>query len=423
MLPIVLLIVHTLIFWYFALLLHQKKTKLTLIPLYGLTGAFTVFTHTLSSFGSSVMVGNYVFLIASTTYFTTLLLAVIILYLIDGPRAARKVLEVIVGISIIQALTVFLVGLEDTKTTWIPISTNVFRDYFWSVLTMIIDIILVGVVWELLSKLKVKNLFISVFLVLLIVFFVDTFIYTTAVFGNNQYFWSIIQSNLIIRFVLAIIMGALISSYLKYINFSEEKRKKPEHILEIIDFASVGEREITKMKSGVEELTEIEKKLEESQEAYKLILEGIDVGVWKVNQPENKMEWSNRLYELLEYNREELSSTVENWIELFYETDKIRMKNLLESFNDDNTYKTAEVRLRTKSGTYKWFQCSWIIKEYDGTRLIVGAIKDIQRIKDIEKSLETKVAELTKINDLLIDREIKMGELKKQRQLEQEEGL
>ena len=122
MFSLLVLFIHTLVFWFLILFLHKKSDKITLVPLYGLIGALTILTHVLSSANVSLPFGDFFFHISSTTYFTTLLLGVIILYLNNGPKAARTSLEIFIGVSVLQTITVLLIGLEDTNNIWISLT-------------------------------------------------------------------------------------------------------------------------------------------------------------------------------------------------------------------------------------------------------------------------------------------------------------
>jgi PAS domain S-box-containing protein len=82
-------------------------------------------------------------------------------------------------------------------------------------------------------------------------------------------------------------------------------------------------------------------------------------------------------------------------------------------FKEKQPYK-IEYRLKTKTGTYCWFLATGVTK-YDNAKKpirMVGSIIDINNRKATESDLKEKIEELTKINNIMAGREVKMTELK-----------
>jgi len=206
---------QTIILWFLVIFLHRKKERLTLIPFYSLLAILTVATHNLSDLGFAVIFHNWYFLIASFSFFTSLMLSVLIIYLFEGPRAARFALLVIFFTSILYILFVFLLSQQTDTTSWITFDYKHWLIYFWSILAIIIDVFFMAIFWELLAKIKKIPLTVQIFLVIFITFFIDALIFTTAVFGQQTIYWSILQGNLLIRLVLALIATPIITLYLK----------------------------------------------------------------------------------------------------------------------------------------------------------------------------------------------------------------
>lgn len=67
-------------------------------------------------------------------------------------------------------------------------------------------------------------------------------------------------------------------------------------------------------------------------------------------------------------------------------------------------------RYRRSDGTYTWF--SWNAVPHEGVFYAIA--HNIDSIMVIQEKLQTKVAELEKLNRLMVDRELAMIEMKKE---------
>ena len=410
-----ILVIHTVILWMLVFFLHRFRSRLTLIPLYGLLAALVVYTHVLSTFETSVVQWGFYFLVSSTAYFTPLLLIILIVYLFDGVRAARKGLEIVIGISLLQAFVVYISNVEDATHMFIPANPANFINYFWSAVAMVIDIALMGVVWEILGKSSRLPLTLKVILLIFIVFVFDTFIFVTGVFGASANYLSIIVSDLVVRLILSVIMGIVIADYLESSAFSEEKRIKPKKIWEIVNFRSALEEEVSSLQAEVEKRKISETELRASRELYKLALEGTSAGIWDWSADQKVDEWSAGFFSLLGYEKNELVPSYEGFISMVHPDDVGKINEILNiDFANENQFMT-ECRIRTKSGKYKWFLLSGKRKNVDGkpVRMVVSII-DIQDKKDTQIELSRKLSEVENANKIMIDRELKMTELKKE---------
>lgn len=85
--PLIILFLQTVFFWSLAVILYRFKNRYTLIPLYCYIAITTILTHNLSDLGLGITTGNWYFFISSFSFFTTLMLGVFLLYLLEGPRA------------------------------------------------------------------------------------------------------------------------------------------------------------------------------------------------------------------------------------------------------------------------------------------------------------------------------------------------
>ncbi len=411
----IILAIHTVLFWLIVVILHKLRTRLTLIPLYAILGALVVYTHTLSSYSISVSQWGLYFLVSSTAYFTPLLLILLLVYLFDGARAARKGLEVVIGVSLLQVFVVYITSFEDYGHFFIPANSQNFINYFWSTTAMIIDIAAMGIIWEIIGKIKALKLTARITLLLFLVFMIDAFVFVTGVFGNSPEYFNIILTDTIVRIGLSILMGFVIADYLRASDFSEETRERPKKIWEIINFRSALEEEVSSLQAEIEKRRQLEKELFESKELYKLALEGTSAGIWDYDIKRGVETWSMRFYELLGYSPGNIKPSFAVFQKMLHPDDADIIVRLLDINFANSSPFSAECRIKLKTGEYHWFLLSGKKEYLDDrpVRMVISVI-DIHDKKEAESKLSKKLTEAEETNKIMIDRELKMAELKKE---------
>jgi PAS domain-containing protein len=327
----------------------------------------------------------------------------------DGPAAARKALQIVLGISLLHVFTVLLVHIEDPATVWIPTTWKVFRDYAWSILSIVVDIALIGIGWELLGKLKIKNTFLSVFLVLLLVFYADTFIFVTGTFLGTPLYWTILKSDLLVRLLLSLIMGVFISHYLKDINFSDASRSKPKNFWEILNFNSDAERKIVSLQENINRAEKLTLELQASRDSYALLLSSINAGIYQINFETNVEVWSDKLYSFLGYKVGEVTPSFNLILDVLTKEDKERIINAPDAVDIDVQFVHTPDRV-----THKWFKYNRVRKLDADGKLVgeIGSFIDVSIRKDFEQELKEKIDILKRTNDVMVNRELHMIKLK-----------
>lgn len=348
--PFLILLFQAFSFWVITFVLHRFRHRLTLIPLYGWIAALVVMTHTLSSFGLGIVEFDLFFLLASTIYFPPIIIAILLLYLFDGVKAARKALEIILLASALQVVAVLFSSFEDIQTSWISTDLSSFITYFWSVTAMFIDIIFIAVGWELFSRVKAVPTMAKTMALTWLVFMVDTLIFVVGVFATSPLFLSILQGDLVIRSVLALVMGFFIGRYLKLEQYSEEKRSKPQNIWEIVHFTSSLETEVADLQKEVELRKDLERKLRYAQEGYQLALTGTSAGIWDWNVQTGKEVWSDTFFSLLGYEPGEIPASYEQFVKLLHPDDVAKTEALVKAHFEQKEPFVTEYRLKKKDG-------------------------------------------------------------------------
>ncbi|HBM45460.1 MAG: PAS fold family [Parcubacteria group bacterium GW2011_GWF2_38_76] len=414
--PFLFLCLQTVIFWIIAVVLHQQKKRITLIPLYAYIAILTLLTHNFSDLGFSITVNGWFFLVASFSFFTTMMFSTLFLYLFDGPKAVRLALWIILFSSFFYIGVVYLLGFQVDVSDWVHFDHLHAPYYFWSIVAILADIIFLGLVWELLSRISSLNLLIRVFLVTLLVFEIDTIIFTTGVFWGEEFYSSMLSGNLITRLAFSVIAAPIMTYFLSLEGFDESKREKPKSYWEILNFSSDLESKIQTLEGVVEHQRDLEKKLRDSEERYSLAIGGAGAGVWDWDMVTNKIEWSPKFLGLLGYSLGELGGDLESFKKILHPEDTERTFSLIDQIiKEDKSYE-IEYRLKTKSGEYRWFMANGITKYDEKMKPLrmVGTIIDINKRKVVEQEIEVKLAELNNLNKFMVGRELKMVELKKE---------
>lgn len=142
--------------------------------------------------------------------------------------------------------------------------------------------------------------------------------------------------------------------------------------------------------------------LKESEERFRLAVEGTNAGIWDwENINKDQQWWSPKLYELLGYKPEEISPNKITFKNLLAE--KSDYPRLVKDFQKHLFHKkpfSVEYKFKCKDGSYKWFQGSGQAKWNNGEipLRMVGSLVDITEKKVKEDEIREKNQLLEKTN-------------------------
>lgn len=151
--------------------------------------------------------------------------------------------------------------------------------------------------------------------------------------------------------------------------------------------------------------------IKEKEQRLNLALEANKDGLWDWDIPSGNVFFSLQLKTMLGYSENEMKGHVDAWKELIHPDETAAIEGAVKRLLDgtDQYYET-EHRLRCKDGTYKWIlDRGKVVERNDKGEPIraVGTHTDITQSKERE-------SELARLNNAMVDRELKMIELKKQ---------
>jgi PAS domain-containing protein len=162
------------------------------------------------------------------------------------------------------------------------------------------------------------------------------------------------------------------------------------------------------------------RELEEAQE-----IAGIGSWTWWVES--DKAVWSKNMYGLLSVRPGRLKPGLASYLKHVYEPDLSRVRKAIEeSVETRNTF-SVDHRIITKKGR-RWLRAVGKIVSKDGHAGLVlqGTVQDITDQKLSEARLKRRSLELEQLNSLMIDREVKMVQMKSElarlRQKEADDG-
>jgi PAS domain S-box-containing protein len=157
-------------------------------------------------------------------------------------------------------------------------------------------------------------------------------------------------------------------------------------------------------------------------ELYELVIDVMEDGVWDWDVPTGQAFFTPRYFELLGYADGEFPATYDTWMTMVHPDDKKRVEEELKVGVASGKKFVVDVRLKKKDGTYCWYSTrgKTISKNEDGSaKRMVGTLTDISQSKKIEEELlkskaemQEKFDEARKLNELTVDRELKMVDLK-----------
>ena len=204
-------------------------------------------------------------------------------------------------------------------------------------------------------------------------------------------------------------------------SFSMEKRyvRKDKGIIDALVHLSTikNENDLSYFIVSFENITEknkILKQLSESEEKFKNAFSNSVLGMALVSPTGKWLQVNQAVTKILGYSEKEILSM--DFKDVTYpeevERDLAAMKKLIAG--DLKSYQ-VEKRYISKSGDTIWvFIHVNLVRDKDNKPLyFITEIEDINQRKKDEVALQEKVEELQKVNKMMVDRELKMVELKK----------
>lgn len=382
MLPLLYLGILTGVMWMLVFLCYRQRKQLTLIPLYSLIAISMFSAQYLSNPGFAVTFGSLQFVIGSVAFFTSVMFGVLILYLLEGPRAARLAFWVIIYTTLLYDVSLFL--LNQITDNLVPWTFKTLELDFWSLLAVSIDVVFMAIFWELLAKVNRIPLILRVFLVIFGTFAIDSLVFVSGAFGGLPSYWPIMQSNVWVRIILALVSTPFITIYLKAEGFTENKRQKPKKLWEILNFRSDLEIRIR----SIEEVLKSEAMLAQDLKKYKMAVESANDHI-VITDADGIILFANKGVEKITgFTREEImrkkAGIAQLWGGLMPKDFYTRM---WKTIKEEKKPFSGEITNHKKSGEkyISMATVSPVLDEHGKVVFFIGLERDISKEKEVDR--------------------------------------
>jgi PAS domain S-box-containing protein len=139
----------------------------------------------------------------------------------------------------------------------------------------------------------------------------------------------------------------------------------------------------------VTEQRQLAQALRESEERHRLVIEGINDGIWDWNLLTEGAYLAPRWKEILGYQEDELPNTAATFFDHLHPDDRAFVREAITRHLEAGVPYKVEARLRHKDGSYRWvLSRAGAVRDAQGQPVrIVGSITDITENKQAEAAL------------------------------------
>jgi PAS domain S-box-containing protein len=136
-----------------------------------------------------------------------------------------------------------------------------------------------------------------------------------------------------------------------------------------------------------------EEKLKENEERLNLALEAGNIGVWDWDIVNNKIRWTDKVFQIHEVEKKNFDGELEGYISRIYHEDKDRVEKAIQSALDNKDPYNIEFRIVTATNKIKWvFTSGKVLFDKDKPVRMLGATVDITKRKELEKQKDEFLA-------------------------------
>lgn len=132
-------------------------------------------------------------------------------------------------------------------------------------------------------------------------------------------------------------------------------------------------------------------KLKQSEERFRLAIKSTGSALWEWSSLDTDEAWySNELYSLLGYSKEELTTNFSNLTNLIHPEYIKIFRTSLSQHVEEGTPFEEEILIKTKNNGYRWFKVNGKtqpINQYKNDKKIVGTLLDINQKKESENKM------------------------------------
>ena len=259
--------IGALFFYILVLWSHSLRHRFGLVHFYALLGGLTAVMSWLTDAGASIEIAGITFMVGSTIFYTSILIGVFVVYVFDGPAATRVAISVVVGISALVPLIAFALHsnaqlISGTDLAAIPSPS--LRVNTASVLATLMDLLFLGIVWEMLGKPGLKmRIGVRTFMTLLGVMMLDVILFNTGAFMGTEQYLSIMGGTFISRLIICIFAFPFLYIYISRQNRMKGISIEQRPVLAVLREVDRVRGELTTARREIQRRKELEREKEE----------------------------------------------------------------------------------------------------------------------------------------------------------------
>ncbi|MFB2980798.1 ATP-binding protein [Microseira sp. BLCC-F43] len=149
--------------------------------------------------------------------------------------------------------------------------------------------------------------------------------------------------------------------------------------------------------------------IQESEERYRLVLEGSNDGIWDWDITKNQVYCNHRIEEIIGQSVTELGKSandfntiVKKFFDLLHPEDRKKLKDAVRAHLCHNAEFNLELRLRHSSGEYRYCMMRGKAQRdaFGKPVRMAGALGDITAAKQVEEELRSRLEQLEKIHQI-----------------------
>ena len=126
----------------------------------------------------------------------------------------------------------------------------------------------------------------------------------------------------------------------------------------------------------------------ESEHRLRLATEAAATGIWEWDLSDDRVEWTDQVYEIVGVDRDEFDGTNASFIKMIHPADRDRESTAVRSAFESNSACECEFRIIRPDRQIRWVHYSGRTVEDAGGRKMLGTITDITGRKEAEAELQ-----------------------------------
>ncbi len=166
--------------------------------------------------------------------------------------------------------------------------------------------------------------------------------------------------------------------------------------------------------SDITERKRAEETLHESEEHLRAIMENAPDGVYLNDLAGNFLYGNNKTEEITGYRREEIIGKNMMELNLLSPDGRAKAVGLLQDNSRGKATGPDELRLNKKDGNQIIVEINTSVARRSGQPVVIGFVRDITQRKRAEELIKSQLEELQRWQDVMLDREDRVQELKRE---------